>query len=412
VAPEGAITTIRIAALKCESGEIEVALRSQETGFQVDHFRATCHFKDLSGILRENLTDLTPAQFPPLMLDPHQELYEKHFFHKGRFRRVQSYRQMTARAMVAELSPIDQEPWFSRYLPSDLVLGDPGARDATIHAIQVCVPQATLLPISVEQIVPGVAKTDGPRYVQACERVAAAEADMLVFDVEVVDSAGEVQEVWQGLRLKLMSGTTFAGSWSPSLLGPYLERRLRDHLPEAGMTIVVQRNAEGDRRTHSDLAIQRALGEIIPVTRRSDGKPEVATNRVVSVAHAGDLTLAVAAPQTQGALGCDMERVIVRSETIWQDLLGERFELAYVMVQAAKEDLHTAATRVWAAGECLKKAGAALDAPLTLASAHEDGWVLLSAGAHVIATYLAQIQTSQEPIVLAVLVRRDHATLL
>jgi enediyne polyketide synthase len=412
VVPEGATTTIRVAALRRESGEIEVVLRSQETNFQMDHFRATCRFADRSASLHENLADLTLAQFPPLMLDPHQELYEKHFFHKGRFRRVQSYRQMTARTMVAELSPIDQEPWFSRYLPSDLILGDPGARDATIHAIQVCVPQATLLPISVERVVPGLADLASPRYVRAYERVAAAEADTLVFDVEVLNPAGEVQEVWQGLRLKLMSGTVFAGPWSPPLLGPYLERRLREHLPGAAVTVVVARNPEGDRRTRSDLAIQRALGEIVPVSRRPDGKPEVAGDRVVSVAHAGDLTLAIAAPQAQGPIGCDLEPVTARAETIWQDLLGERFQLVNAVIQAAKEDLHNAATRVWAAGECLKKAGAALDVPLTLASAHEDGWVLLSAGVHVIATYLAQIQTSQEPMVLAVLVRRDHAILL
>jgi enediyne polyketide synthase len=412
VVPEGASTTIRVAALRRESGEIEVALRSQETAFQVDHFRATCRFGDRSAPLHENLTGLTPAQFPPLILDPQQELYEKHFFHKGRLRRVQGYRQVTARAMVAELSPADPGPWFSRYLPSGLVLGDPGGRDATIHAIQVCVSQATLLPISVERIVPGIAKTAAPRYVQARERIAAAEADTLVFDVVVTDSDGEMQEMWQGLQLKIMSGTTFTGPWSPPLLGPYLERRLQEHLPGAVVTVVVERNPEADRRGRSDLAIQRALGEMVSIKRRPDGKPEVAGDRVISVAHAGDLTLAVAAPQAHGPIGCDLEPVTARTETVWQDLLGERFQLVDAVIQTAREDLDSAATRVWAASECLKKAGTALDTPLTLASAHEDGWVLLSAGAYVIATYLAQIQTSPEPLVLAVLVRRDHATLL
>jgi enediyne polyketide synthase len=412
VVPEGASTTIRVAALRRESGEIEVALRSQETAFQVDHFRATCRFADRPAPLPQNLTSLTPDQFPPLTLDPHQELYEKHFFHKGRFRRVQGYRQVTARAMVAELSPADQEPWFSRYLPSDLVLGDPGARDAMIHAIQVCVPQATLLPISVERVVPLSVQVDGPRYVQARERVAAVEADSLVFDVVVTGAEGEIQEVWQGLRLKIMSGTTFTGPWSPPVLGPFVERRLQQLLPGSAVTVVVERSSDRDRRSRGNLAIQRVLGETVSVRRRLDGKPEVAGDRVVSVAHAGDLTLAVSAPQAQEPIGCDLEPVTARGETIWQDLLGERFQLVDVVAQAAKEDLHRAATRVWAAGECLKKAGAALDTPLTLASAHEDGWVLLSAGSLVTATYLAQIQTGPEPLVLAVAVRRNDASQL
>ncbi len=413
VVPEAASTTIRVAALRRETGEVEVVLRSQETAFQVDHFRATCHFGDLSGFpgpatrsAGKNLLDLIPDQFPPLYLDPNQELYEKLFFHKGRFRRVKGYRQVMAQQMVAELTPADQEPWFSRYLPPDLVLGDPGARDATIHAIQVCVPQATLLPISVERIVPGNAKIAGPRYVRARERANEAEADTVVFDVVVTDSDGGVQEEWQGLRLKMMNGTTFTGPWSPPVLGPYLERRLRDLWPGSALSIIVQRDLDRDRRSRSNLAIRRALGEMVSVQRRLDGKPEVVGDRVVSVAHTADLTLAVAASKEDGPIGCDLEPVVARSASEWQDLLGqERFKLAEVVTKAANEGQDIAATRVWAAGECLKKAGAAIDTPLTLASVNGDGWILLAAGSLITATLATQVQDSPDPLVLAVLTR-------
>ncbi len=410
VVPEGATVTIRVAAIVRESGQIEVALRSQETGFQVDHFRATCCFKER---IDSFSSGTVPDQFPTLELNPNQELYEGLFFHKGRFRRVQGYRQVTANHMLAELSPEDKNPWFSRYLPSDLVLGDPGARDATIHAIQVCVPQATLLPVGVERIVPGTANGAGPRYVQACERTTGAETDMLVFDVMVTDSDGCVQEQWQGLRLKMMGGTAFSGPWSPPALGPFLERRFQEYLPELPVTVVIERNANGgDRRSHgerrsrSNLTIQRALGETVSIQRRPDGKPEVADGRVVSVAHADDLTLAVAGCQERGPLGCDMEPVMARSETVWQDLLGvERSKLVDVVAHTASEDRDASATRVWAASECLKKAGAALDVPLTLASANGDGWVLFSAGSFVTATYVADVQAHPRPLVLAVSAR-------
>jgi enediyne polyketide synthase len=148
------------------------------------------------------------------------------------------------------------------------------------------------------------------------------------------------------------------------------------------------------------------LGEKIAIQRRPDGKPEVMDGRVVSIAHTAELTLAVAGPKENGSVGCDMEPVEVRSEAVWQDLLGlERFKLVDVIARTAHEDQDTAATRVWAAGECLKKAGAALDTALTLASASPDGWVLLSAGAMVTATYAAQIQSGPNPLVLAVLVK-------
>jgi enediyne polyketide synthase len=193
-------------------------------------------------------------------------------------------------------------------------------------------------------------------------------------------------------------------------LGPYLERRLRAVAPGAAVTAVVERNAEADRQARSDLAIQRAVGERVAVSRRPDGRPEVAGGQAVSVSHAGELTLAVAAPQ--GPLGCDLEPVTARAESLWQDLLGERFDLVKVVAQAAKEDQDSAATRVWAAGECLKKAGAALDGPLTLASAEAEGWVMLAAGSLVVATLAAPVQSRPEPLVLAVAVRRTDAAQL
>ena len=43
-------------------------------------------------------------------------------------------------------------------LPAELVLGDPAARDAAIHAVQACIPQATILPIGVDRLIPGVCR--------------------------------------------------------------------------------------------------------------------------------------------------------------------------------------------------------------------------------------------------------------
>lgn len=415
VVPEGAQVTIRLAALRRETGEVEVALRSAESSFQVDHFRAVCRFEPQVDL---GCSDSALLQFPALRLDPEAELYEKLFFHKGRFRRVQGYRQVTAREMLAELAPGDGEPWFGRLLPPDLVLGNPGARDATIHAIQVCVPAGTLLPIAVERIVPGVGLAGGPRLVHARERSAEATAETLVFDVAVLNEAGCIIEQWQGLRLKRVGGPAQAAPWSAPVLGPYVERRLRELLPCANATVVVSREADaGARRQRSNLAMQRALGDTVAIGRRPDGKPGPAgaarADWVVSAAHAGELTLAVAAPKAAGPVGCDLEPVAERSLDAWRDLLGaDRMQLAEVVTVSAGEKLDAAATRVWSAVEALKKAGAALTTPLTLEDATADGWVLFAVGPLRVATYVAAVQRLAEPLALAILVRCDHATLL
>jgi enediyne polyketide synthase len=277
--------------------------------------------------------------------------------------------------------------------------------------------RAPELPIGVERVIPGVEAGGGPHYVHARERMDAATADTLVFDVAVLNEAGCIVEQWQGLRLKRMGGPAQAEPWSAPVLGPYVERRLRELLPCSRAAVVVARELKGDRRQRSNLAMQRSIGDIIPIQRRPDGKPgpegAARADRAVSAAHAGDLTLAVAAPKPAGPVGCDLEPVTSRSGDAWRDLLGsERIQLAEVITVSAGEKLDAAATRVWAAVESLKKAGATLETPLTLDEVSADGWVILVAGALRVATYVATVQGMAEPLALAILVRCDHAAVL
>ena len=55
---------------------------------------------------------------------------------------------------------------------------------------------------------------------------------------------------------------------------------------------------------------------------------------------------------------------------------------------------------MWTAAECLKKAGLPAEAPLVLASATADGWVLLRSGAVTIASNAAVV--NGRALVLAV----------
>jgi enediyne polyketide synthase len=121
----------------------------------------------------------------------------------------------------------------------------------------------------------------------------------------------------------------------------------------------------------------------------------------------------VAAPKAAGPVGCDLEPVTERSGDAWRDLLGpERMQLAEVVTVSAGEKLDAAATRVWAAMEALKKAGAPLETPLTLDDATADGWVIFAAGALRVATHVASVQQMADPLALAVAVRCEHATIL
>ena len=77
--------------------------------------------------------------------------------------------------------------------------------------------------------------------------------------------------------------------------------------------------------------------------------------------------------------------------------------------QQSAENFCAAATRVWTAAECLKKAGAPPDAPLVLRRQTPDHWVLLTSGTLSIATWVAPVHDTASKLALAVLISGECA---
>jgi enediyne polyketide synthase len=380
--PPGRSTTLRVAALMREPGSVEIALRDASTGFAADHFRAVCRF----GEARDVTPRLLPAPDPQngrIALDP-QDLYGRILFHRGRFRRVQGYRNLSATECLADIAPDGAAAWFGRYLPDRLVLGDPGARDAAIHGIQACIPHATLLPVGVERVTSRGLPPDAPLLLAARER--SRHGDEFVYDLEILTADGRLCERWEGLRLRAVDRVSPPEAWTAALLAPYVERRLEEMLPGSRLRIALERNGHGAADLH-----------------RPDGKPEIAG---LSRSHAENLVLTVG---SNGRVGCDLEPVTERAADVWQGLLGtERFRLAELIARERNEGLDAAATRVWTAAESLTKAGAPYDAPLVLEKDAGDGWLLLRSGALRIGTLLAPVRELAGPAALAVLVETSH----
>jgi len=448
--PTGARTTIRLAALVRAPDRIEVVLRSEATRFQVNHFRAICRLNAHSASLDdENGTEQEPANMPPLPIEPDRDLYGDLLFHRGRFRRVTGYRRLRATECVAELSDGDDHTWFSDYLPGKLVLGNPAVRDAAIHAIQACIPHGTILPTGVDRLVLGPEPVLDTCFVHARER--SHDGDTFVYDVDVLTPTGRRCEWWEGLRLKRVGQQGRDRTWAEPLLGPYLERRIAELVPGAGVSIALQENGEDGRRSSdaalpgatatavagavavagamggpngdatavdghghgsrsrstSDRAILSALGARAVIHRRVDGKPEVSVDADVAVAHAGRLTMAMAGP---GPLACDLEPVAQRPPAVWRRMLGSvRFSLAETIRDQSDGDISRSGTRMWTVIECLKKAGRDIDTPITLGEPAEDRWVLVAAGDLVIATWIATIRNVSTDVALAFLIER-HAS--
>jgi enediyne polyketide synthase len=406
VPPDGTVT-IRIAALNRGDG-VDVAIRSSDTGFQADHFRATLRYR---GTRPFDAGRPVPAvRTSRVPLDAAADLYGGVFFQGKRFQRVLGYRRLAAKSCVVEISAGSGDEWFGSYFSRALVLGDPGARDAFMHGIQCCVPNATLLPAGVERIYPAHPdELTGQVILQAAERN--KDGDTYTYDLDVCTEDGRILERWEGLQLQAVRKTDGRGPWIPALLGPFLERQAAE-LTGSGVRCAVEPDppsgADGRdaRRRQTKVAVGRMLDRPAVVTHRGDGKPQIADEGIaVSASHGGGVTLAVAGSER---VGCDVEKIEERATGDWQTLLtAEQFALAELIQRERGEQPAAAATRVWSAVECLRKAGRTLTGPITLAAGGPSGWVLLQSGAAKIATFVTSVLDQPDPVVFTILTEED-----
>ncbi|WP_422739197.1 SDR family NAD(P)-dependent oxidoreductase [Micromonospora sp. WMMD729] len=411
VAPHGH-TRIRVAALVTDDDVVEVAIRSEETGFTADHFTARLRLG--ADTVPDGPPDQVPDGLAPVALTPLDDLYGGTLFQGGRFQRLRQYHRAAARHVDAVVQADDTTAWFAPYVSGTLLLGDPGVRDALMHGNQVCVPDATLLPVGVERIHPGGEKLSSARELRYCATERERDGDTYVYDIALRTESGVTVERWEGLRLRAVRKQDGAGPWVPPLLGSFLERGLGD-LGLPGVAVAIAPDAPpadpdpaspegGDhlavRRRDSANAVGQALGRPVEIRYRPDGRPEVDGEHTVSIAHGAGVTLAVAGT---GVLGCDLESVARRSPEEWQGLLGPHAALADLLVADLDEDADTAATRVWTAVEAMQKAGLPMRGPLVLGGTARPGWVLFAAGGARAASFVTSLRGVDGRVVITVL---------
>ncbi|SFT35920.1 enediyne polyketide synthase [Actinopolyspora lacussalsi subsp. righensis] len=402
VVPPDGTTTIRLAALAQDVGTVDVVVRSSETGFSADHFRARLRFPqpDALGARVESGTEL-----PAVPIDPAAELYGNVLFQGKRFQRLAAYRRINARHAVAEISTKAQESWFASFLPQEKVLADPGIRDAMMHAIQCCVPDATLLPQSIARLYLAESSDQDTDHLLLDARERSQEGDSYTYDLDVRDPSGALVERWEGLTLRAVRKRDGAGPWVPVLLGSHLEREL-ERVLGGSRSVVVEPDPDdsdggttADRRVRTELAVSRAVGRPLRLRYRPDGKPE-ADDHEVSASHGAGLTLVVAG---SSRLACDVQEAVERGTEDWAGLLGpELLAVRDLLIEECGDSVTVAGTRVWSVMECLRKTGAMTQA-VSLDRVHSDGWVSLSAGDSRIATWVTTVNDRREPVVFAVL---------
>ncbi|MEU9874414.1 SDR family NAD(P)-dependent oxidoreductase [Actinomadura sp. NPDC048021] len=230
VVPEHGTRTLRVCALAREDGDVDVAVRSDETGFAVDHFTGTVTAADAEPPEHPAAAARTPAHTG-------DDLYGPLFFHGRRFRRLRRYAHLEATACTAVLD--GDRPWrFGDGLPADLLFGDPARNDASIHVLQACVPHRRLLPVGCARFAVHRSGDGGGELTLAAVEREHSGADY-TYDVVVRDGSGRPVVSWSGLRLRDV-GPVPVTTLHPVLVGPYLQRSLTALLPERDVQVAVE----------------------------------------------------------------------------------------------------------------------------------------------------------------------------
>lgn len=166
---------------------------------------------------------LVPPSAPAV---PMRHLYGSLFFHGKAFRRVTAIQGVSASRLSCTLIATSRV-WFSQFLPPDLVLGDPGLLDASIHTLQACFPDTRLLPTNIGELIIHRPVSDETLTLEATEKsINDPNSKIIRFDVDIIDANGLRVATWRNVDLVPVSPLS-ASMVDIQLCGPYIARRIR-----------------------------------------------------------------------------------------------------------------------------------------------------------------------------------------
>jgi enediyne polyketide synthase len=288
--------TLRVAALRRDKDAVSCTIRASDDGFAAIRASADFGFAARMGE-PEGIPFTRPAQ-PGVAAD---DLYAGLFFNRGRFRLVAEFSRLAAFELSAELDAPVADPWFGSFLPQTFVLGEPGGRDAGLHALQATIPQRRVIPVAAEEI--ELIEPAAPRR-QVEARQVAGDRTTFVYDIVFRDDAGTIVERWRRATFRAIAELPVE-DLPQAMLVPWLEREVALCFDRTDVKAALVTGPDRTRRRENAVA---SLG-LTAICHRADGRPlilEASGDAQVSISHSGETTLAMT---TEGAIGCDLEAV-------------------------------------------------------------------------------------------------------
>jgi enediyne polyketide synthase len=353
--------------------QIQVAIRTEQTGFGSDHFTAVFVLGERSAKTQINLD-----QQEPLDIDPQTDLYGDLLFQGDRFQRIETISSLTSDTAVLQSAVSETENSFAADLGQILLLGDPYFRDVMLQSVQLTIPQDICLPIHIGtiQLCQHPDSSPSKRIVKAL--LQQREGDEYIAEVVATDEQGYIFERIVGYRLRILekhaNNPTAAELAFPETRDRLLLKSVLDSISKQGLTMPavalgytpnLQSKPKQQRLQQEYPIVAQALQQKLGLSASQaldfgiqslpSGKPELTgiDGLDLSLSHCDCYCLAVVSESPQG---CDIEAITLRSKEDWVAILGaSRSQVVEELVKQG-DPRDRAGTRLWSALEAVRKA--------------------------------------------------------
>jgi enediyne polyketide synthase len=379
-----------------EPRQVHAMIRTEKTGFRIDHFSATFVLDFELQVVKKEL-DLPNAA---LDIEPSEDLYTWLLFQGPRFQRLKQVYSLDSNQLTfgteVRASSSSGEGVFADQEPLPLLLGDPYARDSLLQSAQLLIPKDLCLPIEIGSIEIHQPTRNYSGIHIGVTTAQSLEEQNYQSTVFILDGDGNMIERLDGYTTRLLEHREDYPSAeeiaNPSerdefLLRSKLSKAARHfnldtpeiflaHLPGLHSLAKSERHHREIpflRRAISLALHDSTIAERVQFGWSETGKPFVTLENFsslnISLSHDDQICICVVG---KGREGCDVEPITHRSLPNWNGLLGGSHQQLLQRLLDEGENLDVTGTRIWTASEALRKAVNVANIDLQAISRHAD----------------------------------------
>ncbi|MBW4605862.1 MAG: SDR family NAD(P)-dependent oxidoreductase [Hassallia sp. WJT32-NPBG1] len=359
---------------------VHVAIKTEQTGFAINHFSATF----ILGVENNPPREYVELPEAPLDIQPQADLYSWLLFQGPSFQRLQQIYTLNSRECVFRtqrnsFSAEGKEGSLNR-AQGPFWLGDPYCRDSLLQVGQLVIPQDICLPIHIDSIEIYQPNSDVSSYI-GITKPQGREGKQYNNSVFAITPDGQLVERLNGYQLRILEqrkdNPTVEELADPSQRDEWILRRklsnqahlFRVAAPEVSLAYLpgIHALSAAERHERELPVFYKTIGQLLrsdanlipklQIKWTDSGKPVVdgleEQGVEISLSHDERVCICVAG---QGPQGCDIEPVTHRTRQDWTALLSNCRDLLMQQLLGTKSSVAHAGTRIWTAVEALRKA--------------------------------------------------------